>query len=353
MARRRPILRAHRGSNAAGLSSTSSLSRGISDLQSVVTSGSSSSSSTRMSSSTSTSNRRAACISLLAGAAAVASALAPPSARAAAAAADGAAAVEEQAYAAYAERRFAEAVRLLDSIAEPDNPRWLEMRAQVLVDGKDFEGAVRDYGAALRRSEEAGAPLTDRARLLSGRALAYEGLSKWAEALADYDAAMALAAAGGESPDPYVINARGNCLNSLRQWREAREEYLAAADVFQASRGYRGRNGNTTARLDGAIFAASNAALMLAEMGDAEGAEAEMRRIARRAPGSADMRVALAALLWQRGLDADAEEQWQYACDRITVGCRKYTDADWLSRVRRWPPSMVAALSDFLSLKHS
>jgi hypothetical protein len=43
----------------------------------------------------------------------------------------------------------------------------------------------------------------------------------------------------------------------------------------------------------------------------------------------------------------------QYACDRITVGCRKYTDADWLSRVRRWPPSMVAALSDFLSLKHS
>jgi hypothetical protein len=46
---------------------------------------------------------------------------------------------------------------------------------------------------------------------------------------------------------------------------------------------------------------ASNAALMLAEMGDLEGAEKEIKRIARRAPGSADMRVALAALLWRRG----------------------------------------------------
>lgn len=54
---------------------------------------------------------------------------------------------------------------------------------------------------------------------------------------------------------------------------------------------------------------ASNAALMLAEMGDAAGAEAEMRKVARRAPGSADMRIALAALLWRRGRDGEAEEQ--------------------------------------------
>lgn len=142
-------------------------------------------------------------------------------------------------------------------------------------------------------------------------------------ALSDYNQALELAAGGGESPDPYVINARGNCHNSLGQYQEARADYLAAAgaqfctrghlcifafsaaceckprgaralhvacgfftyscdagdanvpcnanthahtythvlhthtDVFQASRGYRGRNGNTTARLDGAIFAVS------------------------------------------------------------------------------------------------
>jgi len=43
---------------------------------------------------------------------------------------------------------------------------------------------------------ESGAPLTTRARLLSGRALAHEGLSKWAAALADYDAALQVGGGG-------------------------------------------------------------------------------------------------------------------------------------------------------------
>ncbi len=60
----------------------------------------------------------------------------------------------------------------------------------------------------------------------------------------------------------------------------------------------RGRGGSNTARLDGAIFSASNAALMLAQLGDEEAALGEMKRIARRAPGSVDMRAALAALYW-------------------------------------------------------
>jgi hypothetical protein len=102
-------------------------------------------------------------------------------------------------------------------------------------------------------------------------------------------------------------------------------------------------------RLDGAIFAASNAALMLAQMGDEDGAVKEvrwrclpaclpadeavmpthlpaclpaclqMRNVARRAPGSADMRAALAALYWSRGQQGAAEEQWEFACDQITV----------------------------------
>jgi hypothetical protein len=41
--------------------------------------------------------------------------------------------------------------------------------------------------------------------------------------------------------------------------------------------GFRGRGGSTTARLDGAVFAASNAALMLAQLGQAEGALKEVR----------------------------------------------------------------------------
>jgi hypothetical protein len=41
--------------------------------------------------------------------------------------------------------------------------------------------------------------------------------------------------------------------------------------------GFRGRGGTTTQRLDGAIYAASNAALMLAQLGEEEGALKEVR----------------------------------------------------------------------------
>ena len=193
--------------------------------------------------------------------------------------------------------------------------------------------------------------LTTRARLFSGRALAYEGLAEWQAALDDYNTALQLAAAGGESPDPYVINSRGNCYNSLGQWAAAREDYLASAEVFQRAKGFRGRGGSTTQRLDGAIYASSNAALMLAQMGDEKGALQEMSRIARRAPGSADMRVALSALYWSNGKEEEAETQWQFACDNIAVGCSKYQDVDWLRRIRRWPPVMVEKLKDFLALR--
>jgi hypothetical protein len=47
-----------------------------------------------------------------------------------------------------------------------------------------------------------------------------------------------------------------------------------------------------------------------------------MQRVARRAPGSADMRAALAALYWSRGQQGAAEEQWDVACNQITVGAR-------------------------------
>lgn len=69
------------------------------------------------------------------------------------------------------------------------------MRAQVLVDGKNFAAALQDFDQALARTQ--GGALTDRARLLAGRALACEGLSKWEAALKDYEAALDLASQGG------------------------------------------------------------------------------------------------------------------------------------------------------------
>ena len=98
------------------------------------------------------------------------------------------------------------------------------------------------------------------------------------------------------------------------------------------------------------MYAASNAALALAQLGDETGAIAEAEAVARRAPNSADMRAALAALYYSRGRVADAEEAWERACGR-NVGCGKYRDLDYVRRIRRWPPVMVDKLDAFLTVR--
>lgn len=165
----------------------------------------------------------------------------------------------------------------------------------------------------------------------------------------------------GADDDPYILNSRGNCQASLGEWLLARDSYLNSARGFQTARRINDVNSDerdtyTSAasmqkRLDGAVFSFANAALMLAQMGDEEGAIKEMQSIARRAPGSMDMRAALAALLWHFGEEEAAETEWEFGCNNIAVGCSKYTDEDWVQRIRRWPPVMVERLSAFLRLR--
>lgn len=77
----------------------------------------------------------------------------------------------------------------------------------------------------------------------------------------------------------------------------------------------------------------------------------QFEKVSRRAPGSSDTRAALAALYWRAGKYEQAEAAWQFACENITAGCKKYEDREWLQTVRRWPPVMVSYLQDFLRLK--
>ena len=52
----------------------------------------------------------------------------------------------------YADRDFSAATQKLNELVEndPTSSRWHEMRAQVLVDGKNFRAAVDDFDAALQ-----------------------------------------------------------------------------------------------------------------------------------------------------------------------------------------------------------
>ena len=60
--------------------------------------------------------------------------------------------------------------------------------------------------------------------------------------------------------------------------------------------------------------------------------------------------------------DQEAEEAWDWACEKINSGelrkggsvldgCALYRDADWLLRIRRWPPSVAKKMGDFIALK--
>lgn len=269
--------------------------------------------------------------------------------------------LEEVARSAYATRRFDQAIKALDELVRmsPESLEYLEMRADTCVDGKSFAQAIVDYERVLSLMPEES--LLDRARIISGMALALEGLDRFDQAAKAYEESLSLASKAGAEEDPYILNSLGNCYSSLGRWNKARELYLKSAHGFQSARSDMGRPGGMQRRLDGSIFAFSNAALMHAQISaDDSGSKynqendeviKEMEYIARRAPGSADMRAALAVMYWAREDYDKAETEWEFACNSIRVGCAKYEDIDWLSRVRRWPPVMVGRMKDFLALR--
>lgn len=62
--------------------------------------------------------------------------------------------VQEEAYEAYARRDFKRAVDKLSELIyqQPQSARWSEMRAQVLLDSKNFAAAIMDYNEAMQRT---------------------------------------------------------------------------------------------------------------------------------------------------------------------------------------------------------
>ena len=256
--------------------------------------------------------------------------------------------LEARARAAYRAKRLDEARDLLTRIIgmEPEDGTWRERRAQVLVDLKQFQAAIEDFDAAESLYDKDYKSLG----LFSNRALAREGLSDWSGAVRDYTECINLSREIGGVP-PYVLNSRGNAFSSLGRYDEALGDYEEAAKTFQVMK-----------NLSGAIYARSNAALTLAELRRDEEAMREMEAVARRAAGSIDMRAALAAMHWSRGEEDEAERDWNWACEKINSGvlteggpaldgCALYRDSDWLGRIRRWPPSMVSKMDDFIRLR--
>ncbi|MDX2229225.1 MAG: tetratricopeptide repeat protein [Leptolyngbyaceae cyanobacterium bins.349] len=200
----------------------------------------------------------------------------------------------------------------------PQNPAVWSNRGNSRVSQNKLEGAIADFNKSIELAPDAPDPYLNR-----GAAL--EGLGKWQEAIADYNHVLEL-----DPQDPAAYNNRGNAKTGLGQWEAAIADFKQAADLAPDY-----------------AFARANEALALYQIGETDKAMRMMRNLVRKYPQFADMRAALTAALWVNGKQGEAESEWVAA---VGVDSR-YKNIDWLKNTRRWPPSLIAAMEKFLTLK--
>ena len=82
-------------------------------------------------------------------------------------------------------------------------------------------------------------------------------------------------------------------------------------------------------------------------MGNIEESEKQLKNLIRRYPTFVDARAALTALNWAMGMSGQAESNWIVVIELDS----RYSDEEWLTNVRRWPPKPVQDLMKFVALK--
>lgn len=223
------------------------------------------------------------------------------------------------------------------------------------------EEAILDYDAAIKimeddfRSNPAKALYSEYPDALVRRALVKEGLAKWEGAVDDYSKAIALwrpatpradiplrgsarpQEGDGLGVNPLVLNFRANALCQLNRYNEALSDYQEATDIFINDGEYRQ-----------AQISRANEALALYGAGEEEDAVKRMESVIKKDQGITDMHVALAAVYWERGEAAKAENRWSFACENIDSGCGAYKDMKWVRGIRRWPANLADKLQRFL-----
>lgn len=227
--------------------------------------------------------------------------------------------IAKKAFQAAQRGEFSQAETYWTTLVEkfPENPAVWSNRGNVRMGQYKLTEAISDFNHSIEI-----APEYPDAYL--NRGIAYEGQKLWSQAIADYDHVLSIT-----PQDPVALNNRGNAKAGQQKWQDALLDYQQAADIaptFPLARG--------------------NASLIQYQLGNRTEAIRNMRNLVRKYPMYSDMRAALAATLWVEGKQGEAESNWVAA-----VGLdNRYQDLDWISNIRRWPPSMIQALSRFLNL---
>lgn len=199
----------------------------------------------------------------------------------------------------------------------PQNPAVWSNRGNARVSQNKLDGAIADFNHAIELAPDQADPYLNR-----GTALEAKG--DFPAAIADYNHVLDI-----DPQDAFALNNRGNAEGGLGDWQAALADFQQAAAIAPEF-----------------AFAQANTALALYELGETQQAITTMRKLVRKYPMFADMRAALTAALWIEGQQGEAESNWV-----ATVGVDgRYQNLTWVKEIRRWPPSMIKALDQFLSL---
>ena len=200
----------------------------------------------------------------------------------------------------------------------PDDAAGLSNRGNVKLVVGDFEGSINDQDKAISLNPSEIDPYIN-------RGIAEEALGLLSQAKQDY-----IFVISKDSENFSALYNLANVEGSTSQWKEAR-------DLFSKAVLYN----------PGFAMARSSMALADYQLGNIGESEIELKKLIRRYPTFADARAALTALYWSRGESGKAESNWI----AVTELDPRYSDEEWLIKVRRWPPKPIKDLMKFIDLK--
>ena len=200
----------------------------------------------------------------------------------------------------------------------PDDAAALSNRGNVKLVIGDREGSINDQEKAINLNPNAVDPYIN-------RGIAEEALGLWSLAKKDY-----MFVISKDSENFSALYNLANVEGSLSNWEIARDLFSKAAKYNP-----------------GFAMARSSIALADYQLGNLEESEKELKKLIRRYPTFADARAALTALNWSKGMIGQAESNWI----AVTELDPRYSEEEWVIKVRRWPPKPTKDLMNFIDLK--
>ena len=206
--------------------------------------------------------------------------------------------------------------RYLDTY--PDDAAGFSNRGNVKLVIGDVEGAIDDQNNSIILNPSAIDPYIN-------RGIAEEALGLWLQAKKDY-----MFVISKDSKNFSALYNLANVEGSTSEWDKARDLFSKAA-LYNP----------------GFAMARSSMALADFQLGNIDESEKELKKLIRRYPTFADARAALTALNWAKGESGQAESNWI----AVTELDPRYSDGEWLKKIRRWPPRPIKDLMNFIDLK--